>query len=90
VKRAASGAAALVARGVGGAATGAAAQAEVGLVADPMGAGAPGHGSGSPSGARRWGRREEKRSRRLAAGREEKPKLIPCRKLNPYPKQGWE
>jgi hypothetical protein len=39
LERAASGAAALVARGVGGAATGAAAQAVVGLVADPTGAG---------------------------------------------------
>jgi hypothetical protein len=67
VSRAASGAAALVA----GAAAGAAAQAVVGLVSDPAGAGVPGRGSGSPGGARRWGRREEKRSRRLAAGREE-------------------
>jgi hypothetical protein len=71
VSRAASGAAALVARGVGGAAAGAAAQAVVGLVSDPAGAGVPGRGSGSPGGARWWGRREEKRSRRLAAGREE-------------------
>jgi hypothetical protein len=62
---------------------------------------APGRGCGYPGGARRWGRREEKRSRRLAAGRgtvglgaggwEEagkKPNLIPYWNVNPNPRVG--